>query len=161
LAELLTKPQSKRLDEIALQLMGVRALSDAEVVKKLKLTSDQKKGVEDAFKAADDDRRKMFEEMRAGGGGRDGLEAMREKFDEARKKGDAKVLAVLTADQKKQFDEMKGKPFEVDRRALLSGGGRGGQQGGSRGQGGGDRGGRPGGEGGGDRGKRPQRPAAE
>jgi len=86
---------------------------------------------------------------------------MREKFDEARKKGDAKVLAVLTADQKKQFDEMKGKPFEVDRRALLSGGGRGGQQGGSRGQGGGDRGGRPGGEGGGDRGKRPQRPAAE
>jgi len=161
LTELLTESQSKRLDEIALQLMGVRALSNDDVTKKLKLTSDQKKGVEDAFKAADDDRRKMFEEMRAGGGGRDGLEAMREKFDEARKKGDAKVLAVLTADQKKQFDEMKGKPFEVDRRALLSGGGRGGQQGGSRGQGGGDRGGRPGGEGGGDRGKRPQRPAAE
>lgn len=161
LTELLTESQSKRLDEIALQLMGVRALSNVDVTKKLKLTSDQKKGVEDAFKAADDDRRKMFEEMRAGGGGRDGFEAMREKFDEARKKGDAKVLAVLTADQKKQFDEMKGKPFEVDRRALLSGGGRGGQQGGSRGQGGGDRGGRPGGEGGGDRGKRPQRPAAE
>jgi len=158
LTELLTKPQSKRLDEIALQLMGVRALSDTEVVKKLKLTSDQKKGVEDAFKAADDDRRKMFEEIRSGGGGRNGFEAMREKFDEARKKGDAKVIAVLTADQKKQFDEMKGKPFEVDRRALLSGGGRGGQQGSSRG---GDRGGRPGGEGGGDREKRPQRPAAE
>ena len=157
LAELLTESQSKRLDEIALQLMGVRALSNDDVAKKLKLTSEQKKGVEDAFKTTDDDRRKMFEELRSGGGGRSGLEAMREKFDEARKKGDAKVIAVLTADQKKQFDEMKGKPFEVDRRALLSGG-RGGQQGSSRG---GDRGGRPGGEGGGDRGKRPQRPAAE
>ena len=120
LTELLTKPQSKRLDEIALQLMGVRALSDTEVVKKLKLTSDQKKGVEDAFKAADDDRRKMFEEIRSGGGGRNGFEAMREKFDEARKKGDAKVIAVLTADQKKQFDEMKGKPFEVDHSTATS-----------------------------------------
>ena len=51
LTELLTESQSKRLDEIALQLMGVRALSNDDVTKKLKLTSDQKKGVEDAFKA--------------------------------------------------------------------------------------------------------------
>ncbi len=177
LAELLSEAQSKRLDEIALQLMGLRALSDADVAKKLKMTPDQKKGVEDAFKAADDDRRKMFEELRAGGGNGGGgggngagFEAMREKMDEARKKSDEKVLAVLSADQKKQFDGMKGKPFEVDRRALFSNGGRGGQPGGGRpgggapGQGGrgGDRGardggGRPEGDGGG----RPQRPAAE
>lgn len=176
LAELLSKEQVKRLDEIALQLMGIRALGNEDVQKKLKVTSDQKTGIDDAFKAADEDRRKMFEEMRASGGGRDGFEAMREKFEEARKKSDEKVLAVLTDKQKKKFDDMKGKPFEVDRRALFSfgrggqpGGGRGGQRGrgGDRGQGGGpggdggDRGRRPEGEGGGDRGGRPQRPAAE
>ncbi|MGZ0172348.1 MAG: hypothetical protein ACKVHE_22635 [Planctomycetales bacterium] len=161
LAEFLTEAQSKRLDEIALQLMGVRALTNEDVAKKLKLTSDQKKGVEDAFKAADDDRRKMFEEMRAGGGG--GFEGVREKMEAAGKKSDATALAVLSADQKKQFEEMKGKTTEIDRRAL-GGGGRGSQQGGGRGgdrgQGGGrggDRGGRPEGDGGG----RPKRPAAE
>jgi hypothetical protein len=163
LAELLTEAQSKRLDEIALQLMGVRALTNEDVAKKLKLTSDQKKSVEDAFKAADDDRRKMFEEMRAAGGGGGGFEGLREKMEAAGKKTDATALAVLSADQKKQFEEMKGKPTEIDRRAL-GGGGRGGQQGGGRGgdrgQGGdrgGDRGDRPAGEGGG----RPKRPAAE
>lgn len=171
LAELLTEEQVKRLDEIALQLMGIRALANEDVQKKLKVTSDQKTKIDDTMKAADDDRRKMFEEMRASGGGRDSFEAMRAKFDEARKKSDDKVLAVLTDEQKKKFDEMKGKPLEVDRRALFAGG-RGGQpgggRGGDRGQGGGrggdrggDRGGRPGGEGGGDRGDRPQRPAAE
>ncbi len=151
LAELLSEAQSKRLDEIALQLMGVRALANEDVAKKLKLTADQKKGVEDAFKAADDDRRKMFEGLRSGGGNggnAGGFEAMREKMDEARKKSEANVLAVLSADQKKQFDELKGKPFEVDRRALFGAGGRGGQPGGA---------GRPEGEGG----TRPQRPTAE
>jgi hypothetical protein len=157
LAALLTAAQSKRLDEIALQLMGVGALSNEDVAKKLKLTSDQKKGVEDAIKAAADDRQKMIEEMRAAGGGAGGFEGMREKMEEARKKSDAKVLAVLSDEQKKQFDEMKGKLSEIDRRALFSFG-RGGRPGGDRGQGrGGDRGGRPEGEGGG----RPQRPAAE
>lgn len=156
LAELLTEAQSKRLDEIALQLMGMRALSNEDVAKKLKMTSDQKKSIEDARKSADDERRKMFEEMRAGGG----FEGVREKMEASRKKSDEKMLAVLSDEQKKQFDEMKGKPFEVDPRSLFGGRGRGGQRGGDRGQGGGrggDRGGRPEGDGGG----RPQRPAAE
>jgi len=167
LAEFLSEAQSKRLDEIALQIMGLRALANEEVAKKLKMTSEQKKGVEDARKSADDDRRKMFEEMRAGGG----FEGIREKMEAARKKSDEKLLAVLSDDQKKQFADMKGKPFDVDPRSLF-GGGRGGQRGGQpggqpgggrggdRGQGGargGDRGGRPEGDGGG----RPQRPAAE
>jgi len=159
LVELLTEAQSKRLDEIALQIMGLRALANEDVAKKLKMTSEQKKGVEDARKSADDERRKMFEEMRAGGG----FEGMREKMEASRKKSDEKLLAVLTDDQKKQFADMKGKPFDVDPRTLFGSRGRGGQpgggRGGDRGQGGrgGDRGGRPEGDGGG----RPQRPAAE
>lgn len=162
LAEFLTEPQAKRLNEIAVQLQGVRALTDDDVAKKLKLTSDQKKKVEDALKAVDEDRRKMFEQLRAGG---DGFEGMREKMEEARRKSDARVLAVLSGDQQKQFDEMKGKPFDVDRRALFNPGGRGrgGQDGGRpRGQGQGqgqrrDRGDRSASEGS----ERSRRPAAE
>lgn len=161
LSEFLTDEQSKRLDEIVVQLTGIRALSNEDIAKKLKLTSDQKGDIKEAFESADTDRRKMFEEARASGGG---FEGMREKMEEARRKTDAKVLAVLSDDQKKQFDGLKGKPFEVDRRALFSFGGRGGQQqgrGGDRGQGrgrGDDRRRRPDSEG---DGERPQRPAAD
>lgn len=156
LAEFLSESQSQRLDEIAIQLRGIRALADDGVAKKLKLSSEQKKEIEAAFKAAEDDRRKMFEELRGGGGG---FEGMREKMEEARRKSDARVLAVLSADQQKQFDEMKGKPFDVDRRALFSFGGRGsGRQDGGRPQGQGrDRGDRSRG----DNSERPRRPAAE
>ena len=152
LAEFLTEAQAKRLDEIALQLKGIRALTDEDVAKKLKLSADQKKGVEDALKAADDDRRKMFEELRTAGGG---FEGMREKMEEARKTSDAKALAILSADQKKQFDDMKGKPFEADRQAIFGFGGRG------QGAPGGGRPGRGSGRPAGESGGRPQRPATE
>ena len=62
-------------------------------------------------------------------------------MSELGEKRDASVLAVLTADQKKMFADLKGKP--IDRQALLGGFG-----GGNRNRGGG-----------GDRGKRGKRPA--
>jgi hypothetical protein len=162
LAEFLTAEQSKRLDEIALQLRGTRALAEDGVAKKLKLSDDQQKKVVDEFASADAERRKVSEDLRAsatggGGGDRTGLrerfEGMREKMEASRKRSDTKVLAVLSADQKKQFEDMKGKPF--DRSAL---GGRGGQAGGGRGgqQGRGGQGGEGGRRGGGDRGERPE-----
>jgi CO/xanthine dehydrogenase FAD-binding subunit len=47
--------------------------------------------------------------------------------------GDAKVLAVLTADQKAQFEKMQGKKIEIDRQALGRGfGGRGRRGGGNQ-----------------------------
>ncbi len=110
--------------------MGIRALANEDVQKKLKVTSDQKTKIDDTMKAADDDRRKMFEEMRASGGGRDGFEAMRAKFDAARKKSDDKVLAALTDEQKKNVRRNEGQAsLKWDRRALFAGG-RGGQPGG-------------------------------
>lgn len=163
-SEFLTKEQSKRLDEIALQLRGVRALSDEKVATKVGLDKAQNKSIEDTFAAAAEDGRKMFEEMRSSGGD---FNAMREKFEAARKAVDEKVLAVLTAEQKQKFDALKGKPFEVDRRSLFSFGGRGqggqgrgpggqGGQGGDRRRGGqGQRGGQDGERGDGSRPRRP------
>jgi hypothetical protein len=71
-----------------------------------------------------------------------------------RKESDEQVLAVLTEEQRKQFDEMKGEPFEMPEGGFGRGGfgggfggggpggfdgGRGGDRGGDRGDGGGDR----------------------
>ena len=55
--------------------------------------------------------RALFESARDGGGPPD-FEAMRPKMEALRKKSDAKLAAVLTDAQKKQFEEMKGdRPF--------------------------------------------------
>ena len=191
LQEFLSEEQITRLDQIVLQQRGLRALTDDEVGKKLAITADQKKKIEDAFEAGNEARRKMFEDMRASrennnqdagnnnggdqqGGRRGGRGAfdpaafaeVQKKMEEAGKKTEADVLAVLSADQKKNYDDLKGKPFELERRGFGGPGGPGafgGRPGGGRPQG--DGGGRPQGDGGGrpqgDGGGRPQRPASE
>ena len=65
---------------------------------------------------------KRLRDARGGGGDVD-----REKIAQLRRDGDAKVLALLTADQKAQFEKMQGKKIEIDRQALGRGfgGGRG------------------------------------
>ncbi len=72
---------------------------------------------------------------------------MREKMEQMRKESDEKFLALLTADQKAQFEKIKGAAFEMPEGAFGFGGrqGRGGQ------------GGREGGREGGGK-DRPQRP---
>jgi Spy/CpxP family protein refolding chaperone len=139
LAEILLPHQLKRLNEIYVQVLGVRALQDADVANELKITDKQKKDMEEAQAAA---RESMGAEMRElfQSGDREKIQA---KMAELRKKSDEKVLAVLTAQQKKKFEEMKGKPFELPEGALR---GAFGGPGGPAGQG------APG---------RPQRPAAD
>ncbi len=86
-------------------------------------------------------------------GGRGGFEEIIEKMRKIEKETYAAAIKVLTDEQKKKFDEMKGAAFELDREALRRGSfrGRGGDRGGFRR--GGGRGGR-GGEGGGERRRR-------
>ena len=126
LAEILIEPQLERLEEIRVQQLGMRALTDDKVVAKLKLGSKKAK-IEAAMQ-------KLGEEMRAifQSGDR---ENMREKMTELREKADKEVVGLLSADQKKAFESMKGDAFEMPQRQF---GGRGGQ-GGQRGDRGGDR----------------------
>lgn len=139
LGEILLPHQMKRLKEIALQQRGTSALTDPEVAEELKLTDAQKKKLDEVNQKNMETMRTKMRELFQGGN-RDGI---REKMQEMRKEAEAKVLAVLTADQKKQFDEMKGEPFEMPQRTFT----RGGRRGGGRGQGGGQ--------------GRPQRPATD
>jgi len=90
-------------------------------------------------------------------------EGIGEAMGKARKEMEDGILAELTSDQRKEFEEMKGEPFKMPERTGRGGfgrGGPGGDRGGDRGRG--DAGGRGrGGDRGGDGGGRRPRPEAE
>jgi len=126
LAEILLPNQIKRLNEIFVQVNGVRALEDEDIAKELGISEAQKAKLAEVRQANGEAMRNQGREAFAGLD-----EAGRAaKFAEMRKESDAKLLAVLTPDQQKKFEEMKGKPF-----AMPEGGGRGfGGPGGNRGR---------------------------
>lgn len=147
LGKILLPHQMKRLKQIRVQQMGNRALVDPEVAAALKITAAQKTKMEKLATEAQEKIRALFTRDREEGErpSREDMMArmteMREKMTEMRDKAEKEVMAVLSADQKKKFEELKGEPFEMPRPQF----GRGGQRGG--GQRGGDQGG-----------GRPQRP---
>lgn len=174
LVALLSDEQAQRLDQIALQVRlrgGIAGyLRSDEGHKKLSIKDEQVAKLEEVEKELGEARQKMFQEMFAGRGRGNQDERsdeereaarteMREKMEKFQKESEAKVMAVLTGEQKKTLDDAKGKPFELDMRALMQRGGRGGfgGPGGPGGRGRGDGGGRGRGDGGGER----RRPAAE
>lgn len=149
LGALLETEQAKRLDQISFQMKlnaaMIATLKGDDLKSKLSLTEEQIAKLDEVEKAAEADRQKMFEEMRAaggggapgggaqGGGGRggggEGFAQMQEKMQAARKKTADAATAVLTAEQNKTIEEMSGAKFELDMRAMF-GGGRGGPGGG-------------------------------
>jgi Spy/CpxP family protein refolding chaperone len=153
---LLEPEQSKRLDQISLQaklsFATVQTLKSEELKSKLSLTDEQLTKLDDAGKAATAEMQEMFQGLRGGGGVGGGFEQIQEKMTAARAKSVEAAMAILTPDQAKTMEELKGTKFEIDMRALM--GGRGGPQGrGDRGRGG------DGGNGGGAGGRRTRPPA--
>ena len=90
--------------------------------------------------------REQFQQL---GGDREKIQAMmaeiREKMETVQKDAEKNMVGTLTDAQKKQFEEMKGKPFEISREELRPQRPQGQRPGGQGGQ-------RPGGQGG----QRPQ-----
>jgi Spy/CpxP family protein refolding chaperone len=136
LNEMLEEPQQKRLQEIYVQVNGTPALLDDAIVTALKITDEQK---DDLNAALDDQRQAMM----------DAFQDFRDMTPEERteelaalnKERDDALLAVLTDEQKTQFEAMKGEKIDIDMSQLRRGfGGRGGG-GGFGGGGGGRRGG--------------------
>jgi Spy/CpxP family protein refolding chaperone len=128
-AEVLTPGQLDRLNQISIQVRGAGALQDPEVAAALKITDEQKKQLTEK---GEEVREKMREKMReAFTGGKGGPEA----FQTLRTEMETEVLSVLTEEQRKEFESMKGEKFEMS-----MGWDRGQRGGGDRGPG--DRGGR-------------------
>ncbi len=131
--------QIDRLKEIRIQVLGSRALADEEVAKALKITEKQKEDIQKASNASREEIRALFSGMGelSAEERREKFAGIREKMEKMRKDAGEAGLKVLTDEQRKQFDKMKGKEFKLDFSQMR---GRGGRPGGGEG-----RGGRPGG----------------
>jgi Spy/CpxP family protein refolding chaperone len=109
IAEVLNEKQVARLKQIRLQATGVMAIMGEELSKELSVTAEQKEKIQGAM-------REIRAATRDAGAG--GFAQMGEKMN-------AKVMEILTAEQKTKYKELCGAPFDV---AQLRMGGPGGGQ---------------------------------
>jgi Spy/CpxP family protein refolding chaperone len=128
--EVLNEDQQKRLTGIFVQLMGNGAVMDPVVGKAIDLTDDQKSKLREAIGPPPEGGQRP-----GGGGGGESFQARREKMEK-------EVASVLTDEQKKKLESLKGEKFELDMSALRGGPGGGDGQRGNRPNRGRDRGNR-------------------
>ena len=115
LRDLLAREQMIRLYQIRLQVRAVvESLESRYVAAKLKLTDDQKAKLAAISKDAQAKRSELFSGMRDAGD--EQRRAAFEKFRKLRAETDEKALGVLTAEQKKTFEDMKGEKIELPSR---------------------------------------------
>jgi hypothetical protein len=154
LDEVLEPKGYDRLLGLYAQLNNYSAVTNEVIAKKISLSDDSKKKIEEAQAKM---REEMMAQFRPGGqggqGGQEGRgnpfgnpEEMRARIEEMRTKAEEAVSSNLTAEEKKAFEDLKGEKFEFPenlRRGIGGFGGAGqggGGQGGGRGRG---QGGRP------------------
>jgi hypothetical protein len=102
----LTPDQLKRLNEIAFQAAGVNALKDPDTQAELRMSGDQQKKVMEIMTEAIKDMRILFENTI------DEIEVTQKRAGHLRDRAYTQAMAVLSAEQRKQWEEMQGKPFE-------------------------------------------------
>lgn len=102
--KLLTADQAKRLHELWIQTHNGTALADDGLAKDLSLTDEQKKKIEKLVEEAARQLSELF------GGGHD--EEAAKKSKDIRDKAGKLMLETLTEEQKKKYDELKGKEFK-------------------------------------------------
>jgi len=155
LEKVVDKDQFDRIKQIQRQLAGVMAIHGKDVAEALALSEDQREQISSVFAASQEEMQKLFPRGGFGGpgGGRGGpggaggegneadetarrerFQKMQEQMRKLHEDRDAKLMAVLSDEQKTKFEELKGKPFDVSQ--LRGRGGPGGRRPG---------GGRPGG----------------
>lgn len=109
LAKVLDDAQRKRMGEISLQVNGASELDNKEIAEELKITPEQKKQLAEVRKANAKARREALKALEEGGEG-----SRSEKLSELQADGDKKLLEVLTAEQRKQFEEMQGVKVKLE-----------------------------------------------
>jgi hypothetical protein len=109
---ILTSEQVDRVKQISRQARGISALSDEDVALALKLTDAQKKQLETVRDAAQQEIRSAFQPG-------DDRGAAAKKVAEIQKASDAKQMAVLTDEQKKEFEKLQGEKIELPEGVFL------------------------------------------
>ncbi|HRF01551.1 MAG TPA: hypothetical protein PLI18_13595 [Pirellulaceae bacterium] len=164
--EILLPNQLERLQQIEVQFMGSRAVTNERVKKELEISESQQEKIDEIFEEQATKMREMFGQGGRGGRGQGGpggqgggrgqggpggnFEEMRTKMEELNKATDEQIMDVLSSSQRDKLEDLKGDEFDVA--SLRRGPGGRGQGGpGGRGQGGpgGGRGQRPQGDDGG------------
>jgi len=130
----LTDTQTARFKQIQLWVQGTMALvQNEELGKKLAITDDQK----EALKTITDESAKKGQELGRGlfgqGISEEDRTKVREQLSALRTETEAECMAVLTDDQKAQFEKLRGPKFELDF-SMFGRRGRGGQPGGNNNQ---------------------------
>jgi hypothetical protein len=106
--KILDAKQQARMKELSIQRRNLGALQDPEILAALKVTDDQKKQlveIRDGFGKQQEDLQKEF--LTSGGD----RSALRPKFEALQKSMGEKVMAVLTSEQREQFEKIKGEKF--------------------------------------------------
>jgi len=138
-SDVLDPDQNSRILGLLIQHDGGRALTSSLLAAALEMTPEQLTKLDDVQIANMQEAQKTMQEVMAGG--RDGWTKVREQMEAMKKKSEESMLAILTSDQRTQFDSMKGEKFEFPERGPGFGG-PGGGPGGDRGRGGDRPGGR-------------------
>ena len=102
--ELLSAEQEKRLGELLLQVNGASELLKKDVADALDITEDQHKKLAEANRANARSRKEALEKFEGD---------RQAKTAELKQDEDKQLLAVLTDEQKKKFEEMQGKKIAI------------------------------------------------
>lgn len=113
--EILEPEQLNRLHQIEVQMMGIQTLFNSAIQKKLKITDEQKARFAEIQTSLIVSRRDAIKNLRANG--RLDNKKYREANRKLIKEREERLHAVLTKEQRAQFDKMKGKKFDLPRRA--------------------------------------------
>jgi hypothetical protein len=123
--EILDHKQAARLKQLRIQRRGIRALGDKDVQDDLRLSGDQRSRIESTLQAERDDFRSAFDGVRPGSNmTNEQRDEIRRKIEEVRSGTAAKLNAILTDGQKRQFQSMQGAPFRFPERGPRGGRGR-------------------------------------
>lgn len=106
---ILDKKQIARLKELSVQSRGAQALEDDEVIAVLAINDDQKKKLADVREEGNAAMQQVLQKLREGGGDQGEI---RNKMGELRKQLSDKALAILSPQQAKQFEKLKGAEFK-------------------------------------------------
>jgi len=131
-SEILDPDQNSRILGLLIQRDGGRALTSSLLAAALEMTPEQLTKLDDIQIANMQEAQKTMQAVM--GGGRDGWSKVREQMETMGKKAEESMLAILTSEQRTQFDSMKGEKFEFPERGPGFGGpgGPGGDRGGNR-----------------------------
>jgi hypothetical protein len=121
LAAILSDAQMKRLDEISIQLRGVRAVLDPEVQKGIGLTEDQNVKIRDLMQKMQEANRSLMEKARNEEITREDAMAARENNEKAL---EVELNKLLSQTQKSKLKDLSGKPFQAEPQQFQRGSGR-------------------------------------